>query len=864
MANQNKRNDDYNIAETAKFRRSGSLAVVDNSNQSAAETARLNRYRPTTVAGTAGTPRAAPKTAKQKLPRRSFNPLSKFASYTYNLTLYMITPEAFNLFVQTGKRTLRDASGQNYDGVYIVAQSGGINNNVSSRPPGMTMDYFIDNLKTKTYTTGRASGGESNTTTYSFTISEPNSFSFITRLSNAARELLKNSKLIGVNDGININGMRQFFVLGIGFTGWNTDGSIANASEVFASDTFTTGSGTVYERYFDITITKLSFNLDGNMINYNIEASQVSTTEALGTKRGKLFERGVALGSTVQEALLGPGGIIPYINEQQQTMYEKKLIKVPYVYDVRFVNDSDSERIKTAKLITKDELRTLFTNKLSQIPMSNANKIIEVNDLQSVNSNATDNTVKELKFEPNTMMSDVIRKIIQSSTYLTDALEATMNSQLEPVSPNNNEESETNEQDPKVAIQWYSLGSEVEVLGWDFKRNDWSYKITYVIAPYKTPLTSSVYAGKVDTYYGPHKRYDYWFTGENTEIIKYSQALNTAWYEAEAGFADSTPAPQGSAKSVGERVPGNRQGSQGEGLAPQNSYLNSLFSPADWAKAKIEILGDPDFLMYDTPGNLNEIYNIFYANEDDATINPNGGQVFVEIDFKEAIDYNHSATGTLENNGGYHDNGLMTINPSIVFWDYPQIVKDLGVKGISYQLLAVDSIFSKGRFTQELELVINTFDNINQSPQNPGAQATQREVDTGFGGGLQPDVPGQDGGITTLAQPTVRTPENASDGQATNAASNGRASPSSSNGGRRNPPKTTSTTPTRNGVVDDDGSNARDQLLKRVAQQREYEERQRVQNTPVNTRLRQALGLDPGSESLINRFRRSVGLPTSQ
>jgi hypothetical protein len=59
-------------------------------------------------------------------------------------------------------------------------------------------------------------------------------------------------------------------------------------------------------------------------------------------------------------------------------------------------------------------------------------------------------------------------------------------------------------------IQWYNLGARVETLAWDTKVGDFSYKITYVIQPYKTPSTYTPY-GKTNSYYGPHKRYNYWF-----------------------------------------------------------------------------------------------------------------------------------------------------------------------------------------------------------------------------------------------------------------------------------------------------------------------------------------------------------------
>ena len=70
-------------------------------------------------------------------------------------------------------------------------------------------------------------------------------------------------------------------------------------------------------------------------------------------------------------------------------------------------------------------------------------------------------------------------------------------------------------------------------------------------------------------------------------------------------------------------------------------------------------------------------------------------EVFIEIDFKEAIDYNS-------------DSGLMDINESILFWNYPKEIRNI-VKGVSYNVREVQHTFSKGKFTQELDCVINQF-----------------------------------------------------------------------------------------------------------------------------------------------------------
>ena len=121
-------------------------------------------------------------------------------------------------------------------------------------------------------------------------------------------------------------------------------------------------------------------------------------------------------------------------------------------------------------------------------------------------------------------------------------------------------------------------------------------------------------------------------------------------------------------------------------------------------QAKIKILGDPDFFIEDHRGGPNDVYSRFYG-DDGFRINANGGQVFFEIDFKEAVDYND-------------DKGLLDINESILFFKYPDWVKDQ-IKGVSYKLVKVKSNFQDGMFTQTLEAVLNSFPD--KDPSESGA-----------------------------------------------------------------------------------------------------------------------------------------------
>ena len=79
--------------------------------------------------------------------RRLKNPLGSLASYNYQVSLYMITPDAYDAFTASGRNDVEALQTDGAGGAFLIAQSGGINNNNAKRAPGFEFDYYIDNLE---------------------------------------------------------------------------------------------------------------------------------------------------------------------------------------------------------------------------------------------------------------------------------------------------------------------------------------------------------------------------------------------------------------------------------------------------------------------------------------------------------------------------------------------------------------------------------------------------------------------------------------------------------------------------------------------------------------------------------------------
>jgi hypothetical protein len=113
-----------------------------------------------------------------------------------------------------------------------------------------------------------------------------------------------------------------------------------------------------------------------------------------------------------------------------------------------------------------------------------------------------------------------------------------------------------------------------------------------------------------------------------------------------------------------------------------------LYSPADNATAKMKIMGDPDFLM-SSMANPRITANKLYSG--DGSIDGRNGQVFAQISFATASDY--------------EENGLLNVDDNIQFYKTDK-VKKLGIDGIVYRVITVNSSFAKGKFEQNLDMVI--------------------------------------------------------------------------------------------------------------------------------------------------------------
>lgn len=692
------------------------------------------------------------------------NPLSAFSSYTYNLSLYMINPDTFNDYSSGGKAVPADWK--------LLCRSGGINNTsslyteadavtTSPRANGFDLDYYIDNLRIVTNISSKETLTASNSFGFSFQIMEPYGFKFPAKLIAAAREIQASSTIKRSGSiAETVIALQTQYMLVMRFYGYDKDGAVIKGDDFPQADVVKTDPEAVFERSFPITFTGFDFKLDSKMVVYNVKASLVSELYALGRYRGFTEDNITIKGATVNEALGGSTGddptakvtgLMKALNDKQEELLKAGKIGVKDVYELRIAD----KEIADAFLVDTESTGKEKTPTTAVTGSSGANARTE-NKPAVVYKRTRPYTINK-----GDSILTAIDQIITQSSYITRALNIKDNEKVEEI--NSNTEDDFSKNTP-VTLAWYNVVPQVQMLPFDDIRNTFACKITYVIQKYETPYIRALSLGTRSKYPGPHKRYKHWYMSNDLkenkhqkEVIGYEQGYNLLYFNL-GGYGNEAPAGKSGDKAPnapvtgGSNPTGKLAGVLDKTLTPIKTFL---YSPSDQLKARITVLGDPDYLMTSTSRGYEIAIKKWYG-EDNWSINPNTGQVFIEIDFRDAEDYDS-------------DSGLLqpSQDGDTVFWNYPPDVAKT-IQGVAYMVWQVTSTFSRGVFTQELKTSIPPFGEDPSSNDKSGKQDARISIET-FDKGTGPsdswDSPTAPIVPAKSTAPTNNTPPKTSIGQ---------------------------------------------------------------------------------------------------
>lgn len=327
------------------------------------------------------------------------------------------------------------------------------------------------------------------------------------------------------------------------------------------------------------------------------------------------------------------------------------------------------------------------------------------------NSGSANTNTQNKGVSQGTQILQIIEQVVRNSSYITDQQTAIANT-LDVAAPNITKTSSKGSKPTawfKILVNAVPISDKI-----DSQRNDYAYRITYIVTPYAINEMNSDYFPEAQ-FRGVHKIYDYWFTGLNTQVLRYSQKYPSVYQQVIGGatslytgisklqdnssdpVAKNTGDPDtiGIIKSIQPSTKSS-QGAPNEANNPAATAADFLYSFADMRTVKIEIVGDPAWLLQGEMLGLNEqdmCYDGFYPN---GAVCPETQEVVFAINFNSPADYNNGGAPEL-------GTGLIDINSSATQGNSNNLSKIPPQASAAYKATTVTSTFSRGVFKQELE-----------------------------------------------------------------------------------------------------------------------------------------------------------------
>ena len=385
-------------------------------------------------------------------------------------------------------------------------------------------------------------------------------------------------------------------------------------------------------------------------------------------------------------------GLADALNQFQRDLVKQGTYEIPDQYEITFA----------PALMSQSKIALKGTTAYKATPMAQSQTPgIQAN----TKTDRMDTTSRAVQVLAGTQIVQFIDQVMRSSDYITKQANVIIDEATGKITPKSDTAGASG------GFKWYKINFTTEQLEFDKKRNDYAYKLMYIVSEYLiTDIQSEFFSpGK---FRGVHKSYNYWFTGQNTDVINFEQSYNNTYFQVLTSSPDGTN-PGGLIPVGIVNQPNNPKTnmpaltrSYAAGTSQSSQYADNGAnkvgaSAADWiysltnqGAVKLEIVGDPAWLAQ------GEITNSLTADTmtwspflpKDGAINIEAGQVLFDLIFNRPGDYDFN-TGIVDVNAqsykGNNTNGSLSIMQ-------PQA-------HLTYVATRVKSMFSRGSFKQELE-----------------------------------------------------------------------------------------------------------------------------------------------------------------
>jgi hypothetical protein len=669
------------------------------------------------------------------------NILDRYASYTYNASVYLLSSAQYEQMVKTKRRKV--------NGYNLLFQSGGAPTNVggaqgalgasqqaaradleaegigfipggtpgatapdAGRSPFFPDDFYIDSINVDTFFPGKLTGAAHMVTNLKFTVIEPAGITLIDRIYEAVQDAAPKD----ATGAINYSAAQYLMV--IRWYGYDQSGKLVRPGATGPDGL--SDPNAVCEKFIPFIIKKINWGVSNKLVTYEFECAPPGQQIAGTTARGSI-PYDIELSDTTVEGLLG--GDVKYgtgtssnanpgasntTNTNQSNAETARLARqnaaaAPVTYNaardsqaanaptvaappkanqaptpkktitaglIGAMNKYQAEYVANGEYQYPDEYEIVFADGADKIKSATIvlpGKVKNQNSTPMTAAAATDvkgkdparqqvdNTVRNFSVTAGQQILQAIDLTIRNSSFIYNQAaiqksEKTLPDPAKDDAGTANENTNNNKVPAQTTLYWYLITMEATPTKYDEKRNDYAYKIKYIISVYPIQNFNSKYY-PIPKFLGIHKQYRYWFTGENSGVLDYQATFNHMYNMTvsgkEPGDNNLNRIRKKYTSSMRELTKYTHQSASSESRAGAESDANevganageSLYSTSDLSKCKVKIVGDPAWIQQ---GSIAAGISGFDESGflPDGTISFDSSQVMFAIEWQRPQDYN--------------------------------------------------------------------------------------------------------------------------------------------------------------------------------------------------------------------------------
>ena len=690
------------------------------------------------------------------------NKLHDYESYTYRITLYMLTKDELSTAV-TKPREFKPK--------HVLISSGGSYSDTDSEPARVEdfqEDFYFDDLDVQTVVGLNSRSKASNAIDINFSIVEPYGLTLLDRLMSATQTIGKANNYI-----------EQPYLLEITFLG-NPTGNNPNTFidrkripiKIMEMQIKPGAGGSVY-RCRAVPFNHIAFlnTIAAVPATISVVAGSVgeffsnSDNDIQSVSKADVERAQVDLTAFLSNQSRGGNGFSAVAKEQKRQEFLKEYIETtksfPSAYNT--FNKSLSEKTNVSDTPTFKYPPTQIAFKIDEEiskskivrEQDTESRTVAMNDLFSGSLRSTFNsgvlangkTKQEFPVQQGTNIIQLIDRIIQKSDYIYNQVQSAnlATEQLKDAKSTGDRrkirKAEEKARDFKF-LDWYKIIPQVELLEFDSSRSAYSKRITFHIKKYKT---ANAYHPDFKLTRIPKDKivrsYEYLYTGNNKDIIDIDIDFDSTFYTQITAFHNNKPKSEGArfetrdAKLDSEqnKASDNQNGDlnraddlpvtyQASGANADNAgqsnrqaeqkstsvsdIAKSIYTTqrGDMLNVSLKIIGDPDLIKQDDIyiGPASNDYNSFVPGPDESPLNKTFGtvsfdsqQTYVQLLTRSAVD--------IDDTLGIVNKGLSSSGSKEVKLTNGRRLNST-FSGV-YKILTVQNSFSKGQFTQTLDII---------------------------------------------------------------------------------------------------------------------------------------------------------------